>query len=283
MSKIAIVTDSTAYIPPHLLDQYQIIVAPLILIWGDETFQDGVDIEPNAFYQRLQGAKVMPSSSQVTPSTFEKIYRSLLDQDMEILTILISSKLSGTIDSAVQAVASLPAGSPIQIVDSYSTTMGMGFQVLKAARAIEAGATLMECKKLVESCRERTGVIFTVDTLEFLHRGGRIGGGTRFLGSALNIKPILELENGKLEAVERVRTRQKALARLLDLVAVRTNGAKALRMSCLNAMAPEEAQDTIERAAHRFNLVEKYITDLSPVIGTHVGPGTLGLAYMIEN
>lgn len=280
MPKIAIVTDSTGYIPAELIKPYPIWVAPQILIWGDETFLDGVDIQPKEFYQRLAKATVMPSSSQVSPGTFETMFRDLLAQGYEILAVLISSKLSGTIDSAIQAKQAIGENAPIEIVDSQTTAMAMGYQVLAAAKAAQQGASLAECKALVESARDRCGVYLTVETLEFLHRGGRIGGGARFLGTALNIKPILKIENGKVEAVERVRTRKKALARLIELVAADV-GTRPIHLSALNANAAEEAEALLADAKKVLNIVDSIVSDVSPVIGTHAGPGTVGLVYMI--
>jgi DegV family protein with EDD domain len=217
MSKIAIVTDSTAYLPKPLLAQYHITVAPQILIWDQATYQDGVDIMPTEFYERLKTAKVMPSSSQVAIPTFKKIFNDLLDQGYAVLAILISAKLSGTVDSAVQAREALPQA-PIEIIDSFTAGLELGLHVLAAARAAETGVSLAECKDIAEQAQKHTHLYLTVETLEFLHRGGRIGGAQRFLGTALNIKPILEVNDGRIEALERVRTRGKALTRLIELV-----------------------------------------------------------------
>jgi DegV family protein with EDD domain len=279
MDRVAIVTDSSAYMPTELLDQYKISVAPQVLIWGTETFADGVDILPAQFYQRLGKATVMPSTSQASIISFENIFRKLLDDGYAVLAVLISEKLSGTIASATQAKASV--GGLIEIVDSQTTSMAMGFQVLAAARAAAEGHSLKLCKAIVEEVRPRTGVLVTVDTLEFLHRGGRIGGAQRFLGTALNIKPIIEVAGGKLEGVEKVRTRRKAVARLLDLVAERTGGDKPLRLAAIHANVPDDAQELLDLACERFQVIEKYIAEVSPVIGTHVGPGTLGITWMV--
>lgn len=279
MSTVAIVTDSTAYLPQNFLQEYQIAVAPQILIWGDETFEDGVDIQPDEFYRRLKTATVMPTSSQVSIPKFKSIFESLLDQGKQVLAILISSKLSGTIDSAVQAKELLP-GAPIEIVDSYTTAMAMGFQVLTVARAAQEGASLQECKRLAEEARNNTGVIFAVDTLEFLHRGGRIGGGSRFLGTALNIKPLLEITGGRVEALERVRTRKKSLQRLIEIVEERTRGKSPLRLATLHANAEQEAVELLEEANRHLQPLETILSTVSPVIGAHAGPGTVGIAYM---
>ena len=281
MAKVAIVTDSTGCIPVDLIGSLPIKVAPQVLIWADETFEDGIDIQPTEFYQRLAKASVMPSSSQASPASLERIFNDLLAQDYQILAVLISAKLSGTIASAVQAKQNIGDDAPIEIIDSFTTAMAMGFQVLAAGKAAVEGASLAECKALVESIRPRCGVYLTVETLEYLHRGGRIGGASRFLGTALNIKPILKVEDGKIEAVERVRTRSKALARLLELIGEEAGG-NPVRISALNANARSEAAALLEQAKKLMNVIEGSLSDVSPVIGTHVGPGTLGITFQVE-
>lgn len=281
MPDVAIVTDSTASIPAELIQQYSIQVAPQVLIWGDRTYQDGIDIQPAEFYSRLNTAKIMPSTSQATPGAFISIFSKLAARDRPILAILLSEKLSGTIASAIQARESIPEAQ-IEIIDSDTVAMAMGFQVLAAARAAQQGASLAECKAIVEHARSRTGVIFAVDTLEFLHRGGRIGGASRFLGTALNIKPILEVVEGKVEAVERVRTRARSLQRLVELVDARTGGRKPVHLATLHANAEEDARVLMQMGRDCFETVEHLYTVVSPVIGTHTGPRTVGLAYMTE-
>jgi len=280
MSKVALVTDSTTYFPKELVEKYHIHIAPQVLIWGEQIFEDGVDIQPVEFYTRLKTATVMPTTSQVTIPYFQKLFDRLLAEGCDILAILISSKLSGTIDSAIQARNDLP-NAPIEIVDSKSIAMALGFQVLTVARAIQEGANLAEAKALAEKLLDTTGVVFAVDTLEFLHRGGRIGGGKRFLGTALSIKPILELKEGRVEAVEQVRTRKKSLLRLVEIVAERVGDRKPVRLATLHANAPEDAKEVLVEASKRIETVEQVFSEVSPVVGTHAGPGTVGLAYMV--
>jgi DegV family protein with EDD domain len=280
MSKIALVTDSTSSLPQDLVEKYKIAVAPQILIWGPETFEDGVDIMPSEFYKRLSKASVMPSTSQVTVSKFLEIYQRLLDQDYQILSILVSSKLSGTVNSAVQAKAMLPTDAPIEIVDSNSIAMAMGFHLLTVARAIEQGANLAECVELAQKASQQTGIFFAVNTLEFLHRGGRIGGAKRFLGTALNIKPILELRDGMVEAAEQVRTRRKSLSRIVELTEKQIGGRTPVRLASLHANASEDAQLVLNEAVEKLNPVETYFSEVSPVIGANAGPGVVGLVYM---
>ena len=281
MSKIALVTDSTAYIPQELIQQYNLTVVPQVLIWGEETFEDGVDIHPDEFYTRLKTAKVMPTTSQVSIATMKSIFESLVEKDFEVLGIFVSSKLSGTIQSAIQAKDMLEkAGEKVTFVDSNSTAMAMGFQVLTVARAIADGASLDDAVALAEKARSHTGVYFAVDTLEFLHRGGRIGGAQRFLGTALNMKPVLSLNDGRVEAVERIRTKRKALERVLELVIEQSEGLSPIHLATLHASAEEDARTLLDRASKVLNPTESILTSVSPVVGTHAGPGTVGLAYM---
>ena len=279
MSKVTVVTDSTAYMPQDLVEKYNITVCPQVLIWGEETYEDGIDIMPDEFYQRLSNAKVMPSTSQVTPAYFTKVYKEQQAQGNEMLAVLVSTKLSGTIQSAIQAKDQMPEVT-VEIVDSNTIAMALGFHALTAARAAHEGASLAECKALAEQAREHTGVVFAVDTLEFLHRGGRIGGANRFLGTALNIKPLLEVVGGRVEAIERVRTRKKSINRLLELVEERIAGRTPLRLATLHANAHEEAKELLSRGNEMFDVEESFLTEVSPVVGTHAGPGTVGLAYM---
>jgi DegV family protein with EDD domain len=279
MSKVAIVTDSTGYIPKDLIEQYSIPIAPLVVIWGEETLRDDVDIKPVEFYNRLKTAKVMPSTSQPPIPDFEDIFTRLHGEGYEILSILISSHLSGTIASAEQAKKNLPEAT-IEIFDSKSTAMSMGFQVLAAARAAAEGASMADCLAVAGKARDNSGILFAVDTLEFLHRGGRIGGASRYLGTALQLKPLLTLEEGKIEALERVRTKKKAHARLSDIVVERLEGKSNIRLATLHANAAEDANALLEKTNTRLEVVEKVYSEVSPVIGTHVGPGTVGLAYI---
>jgi DegV family protein with EDD domain len=207
----------------------------------------------------------------------------LLDQGHEILGIFLSSKLSGTLQSAIQGREELAKGKDkVEIIDSNTTAMAMGFHLLAAARAAAEGASVSECKALAEKARAHTGIYFVVDTLEFLHRGGRIGGAQRFLGTALNLKPILAIQDGKVEALERIRTKGKAVERLIDIVVEQTAGKRPVRLAALHANAAEEAKALLEQATKRIQAEETILTDVSPVVGTHTGPGTLALAYMTE-
>jgi len=279
MSKVAIVTDSTSYIPHDLLAQYNISVAPQVIIWGEETLRDDIDIKPAEFYRRLKTARQMPTTSQVTIGAFADIFERLHQQGYQILAVLISEKLSGTIDSARQAGQMLPDAN-IEIFDSISTAMALGFQTLAAARAAADGATMAECLAIAEKSRQNSGVLFMVDTLEFLHRGGRIGGASRYLGTVLQMKPLLTLEDGRITALERVRTKHKAQNRLAEMIVERLDGKPNIRLASLHASAQDDARALLEQVKGRLEIVETVESEVSPVVGTHVGPGTVGFAYI---
>jgi len=281
MSKVALVTDSTAYIPQDLVDQYQITVAPQILIWGEETLQDGIDISPTEFYTRLATAEIMPTTSQVAVPTFKEIFERLHADGKEILAILLSDQLSKSLNSAELARQMVPDAT-IELVDSRSTAMELGFHVLAAARAAAEGATLAECKAVAEDARDKSGVLFVVDTLEFLHRGGRIGGASRLIGTAIQLKPLLEVRDGRIESVENVRTKKKAYRRLVELVLQRVNSKEGeVRLASLHANAFEDAKALLDELQEKTNAVETVFSEVSPVVGTHCGPGTVGIAYMV--
>lgn len=282
MSKVAVVTDSTAGIPEELTNGYVLHSIPLTVIWGEESYRDGIDITNLEFYTRLQNAKVMPTTSQPSPAAFQQVYASLLDQGYDVLSIHISEKLSGTLASAYQA-RDLVKSDRIEIVDSESAGMALGFQALEVARVARQGASLAECKALAEKAPAHTGVLFAVSTLEFLHRGGRIGGAAAFLGTALGLKPILGLKDGKIEAVEKIRTLNKAIDRVVEIMVQRVGNQRPVHIAALHANAPAEAEKLLEKVCARFDskdIVEAISGPVSPTIGTHTGPGTVGLAFM---
>jgi DegV family protein with EDD domain len=278
--KIGIVTDSTAYLPKKIMDKYPIGIAPAVVIWSGEEYRDGVDIQPAEFYKRLATAQEMPTTSQPSPAAVKEAVDKLAAQGYtDILAIMISEKLSGTLASTRQAKDML-SGINMEIVDTKSASMGAGWQVLAAAEAAAKGKSLKESKAAAENARGNTGVLLSVDTLEFLHRGGRIGGAQRFIGTALNFKPILEVQDGAIEALERVRTRSKALKRLVELTVERVAGRTPVYLAAIHANAPDTAAELLEMAKAELDLTESVISDVSPAVGTHTGPGTVGLCYM---
>ncbi len=282
MSTVAIVTDSTAYIPTEMAKQLNIFVVPLILIWGEESFTDGVEMLPEEFYRRMANSKEIPTTSQATVLSMKNAFEDLLVKGFDVLGIFLSSRLSGTVQSALQAREMLPKGQDkIVIIDSLATTMALGWPVLTAARAAAAGENLVGCQKLAEKARDQTSVMFVVETLEYLRRGGRIGGAQAMLGTLLKVKPLLELQDGRIELVERIRTKKHALTRMLDLIEEKIAGRTPVRLATVHANAEAEAIALLETARQRFDPVEYLHSPLSPVIGCHAGPGTLALAFMV--
>ncbi|MFQ6101415.1 MAG: DegV family protein [Anaerolineae bacterium] len=279
--KIEVVTDSTAYIPKEaLVDAPNIPVIPLWLIWGDERFRDGVDIDPLTFYRRLRESKTFPTTSQPSAGEFEDFFRQAGAEADAIVGVFISSKLSGTIPNAQAAQAQLPELN-IRIVDSLSISMGLGFIVLAAVRAAAAGKSLDEVIAAAEEMRDRVHLLFAVDTLEYLHRGGRIGGAKRLMGTALNIKPLLHLEEGRVEPLAQVRTKRKAVTRMLEVAEERLGGKKMAGAAVLDIDSPEEGDAIAEQIRERFGVSTVYRTGVSPVVGAHAGPGTVGIAFYV--
>jgi len=278
MENIVVVTDSTAYIPEGAHGDLTIPVIPLWLIWGDERFRDGVDIDPPTFYQRLRNSNNFPTTSQPSAGEFVDFFRKVGQDADAVVGVFISSELSGTVDSAETAKAQLPE-MDIRIVDSRSTSMGQGFVALAAARAADAGKDVEEIVAAAECVRDHTHVLFAVDTLEYLHRGGRIGGAARLLGTALNLKPLLHLEDGRIDALEKVRTKRRAIARMLDIAAERLDGQQMTEAAVLDVDAHDEGKQVARRVEERFGLELVHNTKVSPVIGSHAGPGTVGLCF----
>lgn len=279
--RVTVVTDSTAYIPEEALGDLNIPVIPLWLHWGDESLRDGVDIDPPAFYRRLQESKTFPTTSQPSAGEFEDFFRQAGADADAIVGIFISSKLSGTIPNAQAAQAQLSELS-IRIVDSLSTAMSMGFVVLAAAQAAADGKSLDEVVAVAEDMCDRVHILFVVDTLEYLHRGGRIGGARRFLGTALNVKPLLYLDDGSIEPLGQVRTKRKAVKRMLEVAGEQLGGKQMVEAAALDIGSPNEGDTIAEQIRDRFGVSTVYRTTVSPVIGAHVGPGTVAIAFCVE-
>jgi DegV family protein with EDD domain len=281
MSRVAVVTDSTACIPPALLQCYQICVIPLHLIWGGEFFLDGVTIDPTTFYARLAAAKKIPTTAQPSVGEFVDFFTRAAPEAEAIVGVFSSNELSGTISSASRARAMLFERT-IEVVDSRSTSMGLGFIVLAAARAAAQGKSLAEVVSVAQKLVPRTHVLFVVETLEYLHRGGRIGGASRWLGAALRIKPVLHLNEGRVDTLERLRTKGKAVTRMLDVMADRVGEAQTVHAAVIHANAFNEALALHDRIERRFACKMTPVVPLSPAVGTHVGPGTVGVAFYAD-
>jgi DegV family protein with EDD domain len=277
MSNIAIVTDSTANLPCKWVEQYLVHVVPLKVHWGDETYRDGVDITTEEFYTKLAQSKALPTTSQPSVQDFLQVFESLAGQAQAIVAPLISSGISGTV-TAAQLAARDVSQIPVEIVDTKVTSMGQVLIILAVARAIEQGKSLQEVKQEAEAIARRIHVFFAVDTLEYLHRGGRINTASRYLGTLLDVKPILYFnDDGKIDALERARTKKKALGRLLELAEDRAGG-RAVHVGIVQANSPEVAQEFQAEAERRLICKEIFTVECSPNIAVHVGPGAIGIA-----
>lgn len=280
-SRIAVITDSTADIPRHLVEKLGIHVIPQILIMGDRTWLDGIDIDPPAFYELLRTSPDFPSSSQPSVVNFQEVFTQLSKEADGIVAVLVSDELSGTLNSAHMAAESLP-DLPLEIIDTRSVSMQLGFIALEVARAAAAGADLQTAADLARSMIGRARVYFVVDTLEYLHRGGRIGAAARLFGTALNLKPILNIQDGIVTPVTKVRSRRKAIETLFQVIEEQVSGADRVHMAVIHVAAPDEAARLAEKVEARFQPVEMIHAECGPVVGTHAGPGTLGIAFYTE-
>lgn len=278
---LRIVTDSSADLPPHLSEAYDIEVVPLKVHFGKTTYREGKDLDNAQFYRLLSQAEQLPTTSQPSAGDFYAVYSRLTANGDSVISIHISSKLSGTCQSAMAAKAMLPEAD-ITVMDSLSVSMGHGIVVLAAAEAVQKGKSRDEVIALVERVINGIQIIFVVDTLEYLQKGGRIGGAASLLGTLLNFKPLLELRNGRVEPLERVRSRKKALRRALEVLTERFNGQGPLRMIGLHSQCPEEGERLAQKVRERLPCTSLHLAEIGPVIGTHAGPGTLGLGGYAE-
>jgi DegV family protein with EDD domain len=278
MSKIAIVTDSTAYLPKAFVDRHNIRVVPLKIHWNEKTYKDGIDITPSVFYKRLAKSSSIPTTSQPPIDEFLQVYEELATDHDGIIVPLISSGISGTVSSATTAASNFSKG-PVEVIDTLSTAVGLALVVEAIAQAVADGKNLAAIKKLAEGVVQQLDLFFAVDTLEYLHKGGRIGGASRYFGTALSIKPILYLDDqGKIDALERVRTKKKAIERLIQLAVEKAAG-NPVRVGVMHANAHEEAAYIQNQLLSQLDCKQSGIYDISPVIGTHVGPGTVGIGF----
>ncbi len=279
----ALITDTTCDIPPELVEQYGILLVSQHLIWGTETLVDRVDITHEAFYERLTRDPVHPKTSQATAQDFVQILQRIQEEGgKEAVAILLSSQFSGTINSAQQARKDVDI--PLLIVDSRSVAMGLGWQVLAAARTREAGGGAQAMIAAANTVRETLQFILSLDTLEYLHRGGRIGGAAWLVGSALQLKPQLYVDHvtGTIQPGKRTRTRRKALEQIYQSFFSLMAPGKTLHVAVQHTAAQEDAEAMAVRIREEHNPVELLVLPASPVIGVHAGPGGVGICGYYE-
>ncbi|WP_227937243.1 DegV family protein [Alkalihalobacillus deserti] len=277
--KVAIVTDSTAYIPVDIRKKLQIEMVPLNVIFGEESYQEETDITTDEFYQKMKTTEELPKTSQPAIGQFVTLFEQLAEKGFEqVVTIHLSSQLSGTFQSAVSA-GEMVEGIDVFGFDTEISCAPQAYYVLQAARSAEAGADASEILEKLAFMKKTAKAYFMVDDLKHLHRGGRLSGAQLMVGNLLKIKPILYFEEGKIIPFEKVRTEKKALARLLDLLDQDVSQGGNYYATVIHANRLNGARQLVEMINERFPEVEVDISFFGPVVGTHLGAGSLGLSW----
>lgn len=274
---VAVVTDSTAYLPAELSGSYELTVVPLTVVINGADGLEGVEVQPVEVARALGERRVAVSTSRPAPSQFAAAYRELFDAGAEgIVSVHLSAQLSGTHEAAALAAAEF--GSRVEVVDSGTTGMGLGFAALAAATAAVKGQNLAAVRAEAVTHADQVSTLFYVDTLEFLRRGGRIGAASALVGTALSVKPILHMADGKIVVKDRVRTAGRALAKLVDL-AVEAAGDGLADIAVHHLQSPDRAAALADQVAMRLGdrLRDCYITEIGAVVAAHVGPGVAGI------
>ncbi len=279
MGKTVVVVDSTADLPKSIRNELDIHMVPLNVHFGSEIYKDQIDLDSDGFYEKLKTSPIMPKTSQPSPGAFLDIYKQVATPDDLIISYHISGKASGTIQSAIMAQSLLPDYN-IKVIDSEGLSLHYGMQAIEIARQALQGASFEEIKKHLEKVKQSIQVCFTVETLEYLHKNGRIGTANAFLGTVLNIKPILSIENGMVSGIEKVRSRKKALLRLIEFTVEKMEDTLSgeIHLGIVQGDAKKEAA-TLEKELRKVfpKAVEIIRADMGPIIGSHAGPGTLGV------
>jgi DegV family protein with EDD domain len=281
---IGIITDSTCDIPENLLEQYGVIVVPQVVIWGDEQYRDRIDLKPEEFYQRLTVDPVQPHSSMPSLHDFLEACEYAINGGVtELIILTVSSAMSGTYDMAKNAIKSLKI--PAVVIDSMGPTMSLGWQVLAAARARDAGADLASILNYVDQVRKKMSLFVGMDTLEYLQKGGRIGEAAKWVGTILKVKPLVKINHntGLVEPVSLVRTHNALVDLLYRKFFEQFNIGKKLRIAVLHGNALEIAEELAERIRKEYNPIELLINNTGPVLGINTGPRALALCGYSED
>ena len=278
MAGIGIVTDSTAYLDKEYVDKNDIKVVPLKVIMEDVSYREGIDISNDDFYRRMREEDIFPTTSQPSAGEFLEAYKEMAGRYERLLSIHISAGISGTFESASSAASEM-GDYPVEVIDSRYTSMQLMIFVQELVKARDAGKSMEELKSLTARMIEGSEVMFCVDTLEYLHRGGRIGGAQALMGSMLRIKPLLYLD-GTIDALDKVRGSKKALNRMVEL-SVEKAGNKRVQIALTHVRDLERLNDLREKVKAALNCDPDSIAvnECGPVIGSHVGPGTVGVGF----
>jgi DegV family protein with EDD domain len=285
MAGVRVVADSSVCLPKELIEKYRIELVPETIIFGSTVYRDGVDLVPEDFYVLLGRAKDLPTTSAPSPQDFIDAYQMAAKDAEAIACILVTAGFSHMGLQAALTARESVSQPPIEIVDSRTAVGAYGFVVLAAARAAAAGKPLPEVLKAAEDVQKRVNLVLTLDTLKYLAKGGRIGKAAQWAGTVLSIKPILEVPvaTGAIEPLERVRSRPRALRRLLDIMQERVGGGGQVHVSIDHANVPQDAEQLKSQIASLFNCAEIFINNWAPVAGVHCGPGVIGLSFYAED
>ncbi len=273
---VKIVTDSSADLPAQLVQELGITIVPLYVRFGEKVYRDRVDISEDEFYQRLLHDPVHPSTIQPTPQDFANVYQKLSSEADGIVSIHLPAKLSGTCNAALQGKEMIEKGCPIEVVDSQETSMGLGLIDIAAATVAKAGGDLPAVMEEVKQAIPNTHLLFLLDTLEYLLRGGRIGKAKALLGQILNVKPVLTLKEGEVVPAGQVRSRTKGIDRLFDFAKSASN---IQDLAVVYNTTPDEAQALRERMGTIFAREQIKLSRVGPMLGVHTGPGALAVAF----
>jgi DegV family protein with EDD domain len=276
MGYTALVSDSTSALKSEYVIKHQIEIVPLYLNIGEKTLKDGVELDPNDFYQLLPKANPLPTTSQPSVGDFTTAYKAVVDKGAtSIISVHISSGLSGTVNSATLAAQQFP-GIPIEIIDTRTAAAAPHIAVQTGAQALAGGDTFEVAVKKIRAVLDNQRTIFAVDTLEYLYKGGRIGGAAALFGSLLQMKPLLYLKEGKIDALERVRGSGRAMMRIAEVMADWLGTTEPLRLIVMHSNCKERGEEALELLKSKLNIAVSQLLLLTPVIGAHVGPGTIG-------
>ena len=279
MSRIAIVTDSTSDIPKDMVKEHQITSVPLSVIFGEETFlDDGIQITIEEFYKKLRSEEKLPTTTQPTPRDFVDVYKDLLKDHDRVVSIHISKKMSGTINSAEMAKQQMP-DAPIEIIDSEFTHMPLGFLVLEAAKVANAGGSNSAIKSTIDGLRNRMNELFVPSTLEYLKKGGRIGKAKGLIASLLEIKPILTLHDGEVSQFKTARRWNQAKTEIIDSMETLINDPLKLTVSVGDSDTEEDGTEMYDRIKEKFNPKKIFRVNIGAVVGTHLGPGGIAVSF----
>lgn len=278
---IKIVSDTTCDLPPQMVKEYDITIVPINIQFGTESYQEGVDLDWDFFYRRIEETGILPTTSQPSIGAFAESYRRLAREEgaEAIISTHVTAKLSGTYQSAVQAAEEVKDEVKVYPHDSLAGSAALGLACMEASRMARSGKTPQEIIARLDEIRSRVNVILVLENLEYPRKSGRVGGLRAALGSVLKMKPIVGLEDGLLDTVETVRTRSKSLERLLGIAEDRVGTSAPINMGVVHARAPDAGQEMLSAARDRFNCQDSYLHELCASLVVHFGPGTVGLCF----